>query len=74
MLAARLQRLDHRDGAVRRGSFLVRGQQQRDPAGVLRPVADEALGGDHERRDRGLHVGTAATVQPAVALLRLEGI
>ena len=66
-LVAFLQRFDHAHGAVHRDAFLVRGEQQRDAALMLRMFGDEFFDGGDEGGQRAFHVGRAATVEHAVA-------
>ena len=66
--------LDHLDRPVDRRPFFVGGDEQRDRARRVRMRCDERLDGGDERGERGLHVGGAAAVQPAVALGRHERI
>jgi len=73
-LAALLQALDDAHRAVHGRAFLVGGDQQGDGARVSGPLGDELLHRHDERRDGGLHVGGAASVQPAVAHGRHEGV
>ncbi len=73
-LASRLERFHHAHGAVDRGALFVGGEQECQRAGVLGVRGDELFGGDDEGRDRGLHVGRAARVQPAVHDRGDEGI
>ena len=73
-LAARGEPLDDADGAVDRRAFLVGGEEQRDRAGRGRVRGDEGLDRRDERRERALHVGGAAAVEPAVALVGRERV
>ena len=74
-LARSAELVDDLDCAVGRRSFLVGGDQQRDRSAESAVRGrQQALDRDHERRDRGFHVGGAAAVQIAVALRRNEGI
>ena len=73
-LAGSGQLLDDLDRAVDGGPFFVGGDEQRDRSGGRRVIGDEALHRGDERRERRLHVGRAATVEPAVALGRHERI
>ncbi len=51
-LLAALQFLDHAHRTVDCRAFLVRGEEQGDGAGVLRPLGNEDFGSDHKGRDR----------------------
>ena len=66
-LVARTQRLDDAGRAVGRDAFFVGRDEQRDGTRMCRVRRDELLGGGHERRDRGLHVGGATPEEHAVA-------
>ncbi len=68
------QPFDDAHGAVDAGPFLVGGQQQRDRARRIGVRGEERLDRDDEGRQRALHVGGAAAVQPAVALGRDERV
>ncbi|VXD02960.1 hypothetical protein SPHINGO8AM_80288 [Sphingomonas sp. 8AM] len=61
---------DERDGAERRGAFLVAGDDEGQPAGVCR----HARRGGDEGRNRALHVDRTAPDQQAVPQVRREGI
>ncbi len=74
LFAACLQLIADDHGAVDGRAFFVAGDQEADRAPVVRMRCDEFLDGDHHRRQRGLHVGRAASVQLAVAMGRREGI
>ena len=56
------------------GPFLVAGEQEGQRAAVRRLRSEKLLGGHHHRRERGLHVGGAAAVQPALAVRGHEGV
>src|SRR6185503_18748401 len=61
-------------GAIERGTFLVARDEQGDRARVARLRGDELLNRDDHRRDRALHVGSAAAIELAVAPDRGERI
>ncbi|MNZ77816.1 hypothetical protein D3C78_963710 [compost metagenome] len=67
-LVARDQALDHSLGTVMGRAFFIAGDQEGDPAAVVRVVLHETLTGDHHGGQAALHVGGAATAEHAVGI------
>src|SRR5690606_8289891 len=54
-------------------AFLIRGDQQRYGAAMVRMSGDELFHRHHESSDRSLHISRTTTVKPSVTLRRDEG-